>query len=447
MNNKLVAKVAGKKLDVLRRRNALTALDRVKLVQIKREFYTSAIIMKVSLRCGLKERSIRSRNYMMKLLQQHDSIALIPYKQMWYKADKPDRKYITIDSLNDEEVPINYRFKNKCQLQRLYVGFQFPPILRTLKGEKFTGEEVFLCGIRRLSFPNRTVESYWKREFGFRHQDVSKAFNLFLGFIQLNWAYLLLDHLNFWKPYLKVFAESIRQVVVSMGCYFPPAGSDNGFAVAAFIDNTMNATCRPAGGPARDGKNAPRNDRFIQQAWYNGWKKLHGLKWQTVDFPNGMNGHVYGPISIRRNDLTTANWSRINELWAALQQGEEYQYTIYGDSAYIVLGHSHIKARHTADPMPPRLVLENKCLSSCRETIEWDYGDIGTLWATLQYKKMLKMRSMPVGNMCLTAMILRNAHVTMNGCNTSEYFQCLPPTFEEWIKEGPRYCPLPFDVR
>jgi hypothetical protein len=111
--------------------------------------------------------------------------------------------------------------------------------------------------------------------------------------------------------------------------------------------------------------------------------KLHGLKWQTVDFPNGMNGHVYGPISIRRNDLTTANWSRINDLWAAMQQGEEYQYTIYGDSAYIVLGYSHIKARHTSDPMPPRLVLENKCLSSCRETIEWDYGNVDTLWAGL----------------------------------------------------------------
>jgi hypothetical protein len=57
----------------------------------------------------------------------------------------------------------------------------------------------------------------------------------------------------------------LLKVVVSLGCYFPPAGSDLGFAVAAFIDNTMNATCRPSGGPARDGKNVPRNDRFINK--------------------------------------------------------------------------------------------------------------------------------------------------------------------------------------
>jgi hypothetical protein len=117
---------------------------------------------------------------MLKLLQQHDSIALIPYNEMWNKVDRPDRKHITIDFLNDVEVPINYRFKNKEQLRRLFNGFRFPPVLRTLKREKFTGEEVFLCGIRRLSFPNRTVESYWKQDFGFTHQEVSKAFKLFL---------------------------------------------------------------------------------------------------------------------------------------------------------------------------------------------------------------------------------------------------------------------------
>ena len=65
--------------------------------------------------------------------------------------------------------------------------------------------------------------------------------------------------------------------------------------------------CRPGGGPAGDGRNAPWNDPPIQRAWYNGWKKLRGLKWQAVDFPNGMNGHVYSPISIRQNDLITAN--------------------------------------------------------------------------------------------------------------------------------------------
>ena len=306
-----VRKHPAKRLNVLRRQHALTALDRTKMVHLKRLIHAVALVMKVSLQYHLKNRLQKSRILMLRLFRQYIGIVSICHSDMWCRIGKPQRVYITIDSLRDAVIPIYYRFKNKSQLRRVYDGFRFPSLFRTSTREKFTGEEVFLCGIRRLTFPNRTVESFWQTDFGFDHQQVSKVFNIFIGFILMNWAYLLLDHLKFWKPYLKGFAESIRQQVVSMGCYFPSAGTEGGFAVCAFIDNTMNATCRPGGGPARDGKSAPRNDPLIQQAWYNGWKKLHGLKWQTVDFPNGMNGHVYGPISVRRNDLTTANWSCI----------------------------------------------------------------------------------------------------------------------------------------
>ena len=50
--------------------------------------------------------------------------------------------------------------------------------------------------------------------------------------------------------------------------------------------------------------------------------------------------------------------------------------------------------------MTPRLVLEKNCLATCRETIEWNYGNIGSMWAYLGYKKVLKLRSMPVGQIC-----------------------------------------------
>jgi hypothetical protein len=201
----------------------------------------------------------------------------------------------------------------------------------------------------------------------------------------------------------------------------------------------MNATCRPGGGPARDGKNAPRNDPLIQQAWYNGWKKIHGLKWQTIDLPNGMNFHVYDPISVRRNDLTPARWLRFNAKLDQLQANDEYKYVVYGDSAYLLVSYDFIKARHNNVINTPHQVLENGALSFCKETIEWDYDDIGRYWAFLDYKHVLEMRAMPVGQICLTAMILRNAHAAMNECNTSESFMCIPPSFEEWISAGFRY--------
>ena len=132
-------------------------------------------------------------------------------------------------------------------------------------------------------------------------------------FLLVIWAYLLVDNLPFYRTYFETFARTIRNKVLSLGCFFPLPCSDGGFNVCGSIDNTMNATCRPDGGPCRDGTNAPRNAPPIQRAWYNGWKKIHGMKWLTFDFPCGCNGHVFGPLSVRRNDLFSLSKSILND--------------------------------------------------------------------------------------------------------------------------------------
>jgi hypothetical protein len=35
----------------------------------------------------------------------------------------------------------------------------------------------------------------------------------------------------------------------------------------------------------------------------------------------------------------------------------------------------------------------------------------------------------------------------MNGCQTSVYFACDPPTFENWIAQGPRAYPIPDSIK
>jgi hypothetical protein len=103
--------------------------------------------------------------------------------------------------------------------------------------------------------------------FGFNDAAMcSHCFHLFLRHITVNWGYLLTNNVNYWTPYLGMFAEAIAAKCLDKGCYFAP----NTFCIFGFIDNTMNASCRPGGGPARDGVDAPRNDPYIQQAWYNG---------------------------------------------------------------------------------------------------------------------------------------------------------------------------------
>ena len=381
---------------------------------------------------------MKLRRVILSLLVRRHRIVAVP-KELDAKLPKIRNLRRTIDSFTDEEIPVYFRFRSKEQLHRLMRGFQIPMQVKLKTGNIFEGEELLLVSLYRLHRPTTLSEGSFKLIFGMGHTAVSMAFNAFLDFMVDKWSYIIMDNLNFWLPYLPDCAQAIRDKCLDKGCHFPDARSPGGLRVAAFIDNTMNATCRPGGGPARDGRDAPRNDPLIQRAWYNGWKKLHGMKYQTLDMPNGMNLHVWGPISVRHNDLTSLRDSDINQKIVDMQINQPFQWVIYGDSAYVHVPDSHILARHHNENNTDRQNLENKCLSACRECIEWDYGDVGKMWSMVDYKKVLKMQLMPVKNIYLTALILRNAYVTMNGGTTPEYFNMTPPTFEVWVHQGPNY--------
>lgn len=139
--------------------------------------------------------------------------------------------------------------------------------------------------------------------------------------------------------------------------------------------------------------------------------------------------------------------SDISARLGRLQRNEQFSYATYGDSAYVGVRDAFIQCRQTLfqhEPLDRRVRknLENVCLSSCREVIEWDYGDVGTTFSYVDYKKRLKMRKSPVGLVYLTAMIMRNAMVCLRGCNTSKYFNFnIPDDFlHTWTGEGPRRC-------
>jgi hypothetical protein len=335
----------------------------------------------------------------------------------------------TIVSFDEEDIPNIFRFRSRDQLNQVLMGLQFPATFKGKYGHVYKGEEVFLLGLFRLAHPIPSTHLSYKAIFGYANDKVKKMFNIFLNFICNEWDYLLFDMMSYWKPQLSLFASKIREKCIKLGCYF-----DTTFKVFGFIDNTMNAMCRPGGGPTRDGINAPRNDPIIQRSFYNGWKKCHGLKYQTVDIPNGMIFNAFGPVSCRHNDTFTLGESKIVEKIAKLFTPGEPNFYIYGDSAYPY--DTHLRSRHPEENPSRRNSMENGVLSSCREVIEWDYGECMRLWKMCDYRKVLKMRCMPVDKMFICAMILRNLHICLNGCNASLYFECLPPNLSNYLSKG-----------
>jgi hypothetical protein len=75
---------------------------------------------------------------------------------------------ITIDSLQDEFIPANFRFRNKEQLYRLLAGLEFADEYVDSVGNKFTSEEILLAGLYRLHSVNVLGDEGWMHVFGWK---------------------------------------------------------------------------------------------------------------------------------------------------------------------------------------------------------------------------------------------------------------------------------------
>lgn len=150
-----------------------------------------------------------------------------------------------------------------------------------------------------------------------------------------------------------------------------------------------------------------------------------------------MNFHVFGPRSAVRLDIMMLQDSDLNERLVRLQRDLPLQFCVYGDSAYVVCNESHIIARHPNEGnISIRQRIENAKMSSVRQAIEWDYGDLQRLWKFIDCKKGLRLMQMPVARSYLASVILKNAYICLNSCNTGMFFDMTPPILREYTIAG-----------
>lgn len=137
-----------------------------------------------------------------------------------------------------------------------------------------------------------------------------------------------------------------------------------------------------------------------------------------MDNVYGMTVDLYGPLSLRRHDLVLVNGSEVNDRMAAVQEeeDEEDQCVIFGDSAYIQL--SHIQT----------YIDDGYLIKKVRVTIEWNYGLNVNLFRYLTMNNKLKlMESTTVAKIYTVAILFKNFHVCLYGCETSKYFNAEIP--------------------
>jgi hypothetical protein len=108
--------------------------------------------------------------------------------------------------------------------------------------------------------------------------------------------------------------------------------------IFGFIDCTIDKVCRPRSGPDGNYVGAPRKEfeQEFQRAIYTGYKKFHGIKFETLQLPNGIS-MLYGPTSARIHDTGgVLEMSQLDNFLYELQAGQPFQYIAFGDGAYNV---------------------------------------------------------------------------------------------------------------
>lgn len=236
----------------------------------------------------------------------------------------------TIESFSEAECFRRFRIR-KPDLSRILRLLEIPNQLKSENRIVYNGQELFLFTLNRFTHCGCIADmiSIYGREITIWYV----GFHLMISFLMETWSFLLTDNLEFWKPYLVPMSKKIEWKYLQCGGVMPP---NTIFRVCAFIDCTYIYSCRPGGGPRFPGVGSARNDNLIQFTFYNGYKKGHGLKYQTVELPNGMACHVYGPKPLRKSDVEILQQSNIHNKWQELHAdvpADDWK-VLYGDGIY-----------------------------------------------------------------------------------------------------------------
>ena len=179
-----------------------------------------------------------------------------------------------------------------------------------------------------------------------------------------------------------------------------------------FIDGTVRACGRPG---------------IIQRSFYNGHKRFHGLKFQSVVCPNGLIANLYGPVEGKRhNSSLLAATCLLEKLEMFSFSPDNTPLCIYGDPTYHL--RTHLQTGFTGAQLTADAERFNKKMSSVRVSVEWVFGDIILHFAFLDFKKNVKVSLSPIGKMYVVRVILQNVHTCLYRSTTSTSFGMDPPS-------------------
>jgi hypothetical protein len=186
-------------------------------------------------------------------------------------------------------------------------------------------------------------------------------------------------------------------------------------------------------GPMQEECDASRYSTYIQRALNTDWKKGHGIKYLTLEGPNGLCLFMFGPTSCKDPDNQLLVNSNLNQVLARSQVGLDHEdYATYGDGIFLI--QSHTIGKHRSGVLSPDEREENRTMTCLRVSNEWAYAATANQFQYVKDRYSSKLlRSDSWLYHYFIATILRNAHLCLYEGETSQRFDCHPPSLEEYF--------------
>jgi len=232
-------------------------------------------------------------------------------------------------------------------------------------------------------------------QFGWKPERVSHITNTLLQFIFERWKHLLrFDPQRLTPERLAMYSVAIKEKNTPLDTCW------------GFVDCTLRPIARPIYG---------------QESVYNGWKRIHCLKYQAIIAPDGIISHLYGPVEGRIHDSavwTESGMSDILNAHAYTPDGSPLQ--VYGDPAYGI-------NEHLISPFGGAFNTHNerewnKSMSRVRIVVEWCFKEVLQLFSALDFTRTQRSLVSAIGLLYSVSVLLYNAHVCLHNPQISQYF-------------------------
>jgi hypothetical protein len=306
-----------------------------------------------------------------------------------------------------------------AQVQSLCEAFDIPEFF-TLNADRHAhrvgGQHAFTYLLYHYRSPSQRSSldtAFW----GYDYSVLSKMFKVCLMHIDERFGHLLQQLPNIVNKFDTFNAAIVRKFQARHPDRAVPADATH---CALFADGTRIRVCRPCG------------EDWMQRAVYSGHKHFHNAAALAVSAPDGMVYHWYDEEVGRHRDQYLLRESNVNQIMANIQQGREVKFWVYTDKGFAFAEFIRCAA-HGPGPVTAEQAEDNGLMSPLRVPAEWIFGKIYERCPLLRETDKLKLRQMDVAQMIRVAVLLTNAHTCLNGSNTAEYFDCPPPTLDEYF--------------